>query len=60
LLTVWLREVCGKYDKFYQRGGLALRKIGGVLSFPLLFHLSIATFLPNFVFCGSLILDDHF
>jgi hypothetical protein len=31
-----------------------------VLSFSLPFHLSFASFLPNFEFCNSLILDDHF
>jgi hypothetical protein len=41
-------------------GGLALRKLGRVLSFFLLFHLLFTAFLPNFEFCGSLILDDHF
>jgi hypothetical protein len=41
-------------------GELALRKLGGVLSFSLLFHLSVTTFLPIFGFCGSLILDDYF
>jgi hypothetical protein len=41
-------------------GELALRKLGGVLSFCLPFHLLFATFLPNLEFCGSLILDDHF
>jgi hypothetical protein len=75
LLTGWLREVCVKYDKFYQRGEFALRKLGGVLSFyflpciekvmgvlsfSLLFQLSFAAFLPILGFCGSLILDDHF
>jgi hypothetical protein len=37
-----------------------LRKLGGVLSFSLLFHLSVTTFLPIFDFSGSLILDDYF
>jgi hypothetical protein len=37
-----------------------LRKLGRVLSFFLLFHLLFAAFLPNFEFCYSLILDDHF
>jgi hypothetical protein len=39
---------------------LALRKLGGVLSFSLLFHLSFVVFLPNLEFCSSLILDDQF
>jgi hypothetical protein len=30
------------------------------LSFFLLFHLLFTAFSPNFEFCGSLILDDHF
>jgi hypothetical protein len=41
-------------------GELALRKLGGVLSFSLLFHLPFAAFLPNLEFCSSLIPDDHF
>jgi hypothetical protein len=45
---------------FMKGGELALRKLGGVLSFSLLFHLSVTTFLPIFGFCGSLILDDYF
>jgi hypothetical protein len=66
LLNRWLREVCGKHDKFYLRGELALRKLGGVLrnlggvlSFSLPFHLSFAAFLPILEFCSAL-LDDHF
>jgi hypothetical protein len=44
-----------------KRGELALRNLGGLLSFFfLLFHLSVAAFLPNFEFCGSVILDDYF
>jgi hypothetical protein len=39
---------------------LALRKLGGVLSFSLPFHLLVTTFLPILGFGGSLILDDHF
>jgi hypothetical protein len=41
-------------------GELALRKLGGVLSFSLPFHLLFAAFLPNLKFCSSLVLDDHF
>jgi hypothetical protein len=42
-----------KHDKFYLRGGeLALRMLGGVLSFSLLFHLSFVAFLPILEFCG--------
>jgi hypothetical protein len=41
-------------------GELALRKLGGVLSFSLFFHLSFAAFLPNHGFWDSLVLDDHF
>jgi hypothetical protein len=39
---------------------LALRKLGGLLSFSLLFHLSFVAFFPNLEFCGSLVLDDLF
>jgi hypothetical protein len=39
---------------------LALRKLGGVLNFSLFFHLLFTAFLPNFKFCLSAILDDHF
>jgi hypothetical protein len=60
LLTRWLREVCGNMINSTKGGEVALRKLGGVLSFSLLFHLSFAAFLPNFEFYGSLILDDHF
>jgi hypothetical protein len=41
-------------------GELALRKLGGVLSFSLLFHLLFFVFLPILGFYGSLILDDNF
>jgi hypothetical protein len=41
-------------------GELTLRKLGRVLSFSFLFHLSFAAFMSNLEFCGSLILDDHF
>jgi hypothetical protein len=41
-------------------GEFALRKLGGVLSFPLLFHLSFAAFLPILEFCGFLLLDYLF
>jgi hypothetical protein len=37
-----------------KRGELALRKLEGVLSFSLLFHLSFAAFLPILEFCGVL------
>jgi hypothetical protein len=60
LLNRWLREVCGNMINSTQGGELALRKLGGVLSFSLLFHLSFATFLPILEFCGFLFLDDHF
>jgi hypothetical protein len=55
-----VERILWKHGKFYQRGELALRKLGEVLSFSLLFYLSFAAFLPNFEFSGSLILDDHF
>jgi hypothetical protein len=38
----------------------AIKKVRGVLSFSLFFHLSFAAFLPIVVFCGFLFLDDHF
>jgi hypothetical protein len=60
LLTGWLREVCGKHDKFYLRGRAFIEKVRGVLSLALLSHLSFATFLPTLGFCGFLFLDDHF
>jgi hypothetical protein len=41
-------------------GELALRKLWEVLSFSLLFYLSIVAFLPILGFYGSIILDDHF
>jgi hypothetical protein len=41
-------------------GELTLRKLWGVYSFSLLFHLSFAAFLLILDFCGSLILDDYF
>jgi hypothetical protein len=41
-------------------GQLALRKLEGVLSFSLHFHLSFATVLSTLGFCGFLFLDDHF
>jgi hypothetical protein len=41
-------------------GELALRKLGRVLSFSLLFHLSFAAVFPNLGFCSFLFLDDHF
>jgi hypothetical protein len=37
-----------------KRGDLALRKLGGVLSFSLPFHLSFVVFLPTLEFCGVL------
>jgi hypothetical protein len=49
-----------KHDKLYQRGGLALRKLGRVLCFSLPFHLSFVAFLPILRFCCFLFLDDHF
>jgi hypothetical protein len=36
----------GCYINSTQGGELALRKLGGVLSFSLIFHLSFAAFLP--------------
>jgi hypothetical protein len=60
LLTGWLREVCENMIDFSKGGELALRKLGGVLNFSLLFHLLFVAFLPNHEFCGFLFLDDHF
>jgi hypothetical protein len=33
LLTGWLREVCGKHDKFYQRGRACIEKVRGSVVF---------------------------
>jgi hypothetical protein len=41
-------------------GDIALIKLGGVLSFSLIFHLSFAAFLPIIGFCGFLLLDGLF
>jgi hypothetical protein len=60
LLTRWLREVCENMINSTKGRELALRKLGGVLSFSLPFHLLFAIFVPNFEFCVSLTLDDHF
>jgi hypothetical protein len=40
LFSNWVVERClSKHDKFYLRGELVLRKLGGVFSFSLPFHL---------------------
>jgi hypothetical protein len=41
-------------------GEFALRKLGAMLSFSLLFHLLFATFLSIIGFCSFLLLNDLF
>jgi hypothetical protein len=50
LLTGWLREFCENMINSIKGGRPALRKLGGVLSFSLHFHLvrlAICRFLTN-------------
>jgi hypothetical protein len=43
-----------------ERERACIEKVRGALSFSLFFHLSFAASCQLLVFCGSLILDDHF
>jgi hypothetical protein len=47
LLTGWLREVCEKYDKFYQIGRDCIEKIRGSVEFLFTFSFVICCFLAN-------------
>jgi hypothetical protein len=49
-----------KHDKFYLRGRACIEKVRESAEFFFAFSFVICTFLPNFDFYGSLILDNHF
>jgi hypothetical protein len=48
LLIGWLREVCGKHDKFYQRGGVCIEKVRGNVEFFFAFSFVVCHFLINY------------
>jgi hypothetical protein len=48
LLTGWLREVCGKHDKFYERGRACIEKVRGSVEFFFAFSFVGYHLLANF------------
>jgi hypothetical protein len=47
LLTVWLTEVCEKYDKFYKRGRDSIENVRGSVEFFFSFSFVACRFLAN-------------